>query len=144
MSTGDKVVIRFNHGKLLKGYLKKFSQDSRTILFEEAGVDSIQEISVQELKAILFVRTFEGDKKYREKKKYEHRQRKGRKMFVKFKDGESMIGYLEGDMPWEKGFFISKPDEKKAGFFLMPADEGSNNIKVFVIGASVKDITAIP
>ena len=55
-----------------------------------------------------------------------------------------MIGYLEGDMPWEKGFFISKPDEKKTGFFLMPADEGSNNIKVFVIGASVKDITAIP
>ncbi len=65
-------------------------------------------------------------------------------MFVRFKDGESMIGYLEGDMPWEKGFFISKPDEKKAVFFLMPADEGSNNIKVFVIGASVKDITAIP
>ncbi len=68
MSTGDKVVIRFNHGKLLKGYLKKFSQDSRTIMFEESGVNSVQEISVQELKAILFVRTFEGDKKYREKK----------------------------------------------------------------------------
>lgn len=144
MSDDDKVVLRFDNGTLLKGYLKEFSQESHHVLFEEIGGDSYRNIPVQELKAIFFVRTFEGDSEYREKKRYGIRKREGRKIFIRFKDGESMAGYLQGDMPWDKGFFLSKPDEKKIGFFLVPADEDSNNSKVFVIKSSVRDITLLP
>lgn len=144
MSDDDKVVLRFDNGTLLKGYIKEFSQGSHHVLFEEIGGDSYRNIPVQELKAIFFVRTFEGDSEYREKKRYGIRKREGRKIFIRFKDGESMAGYLQGDMPWDKGFFLSRPDEKKIGFFLVPADEDSNNSKVFVIKSSVRDITLLP
>lgn len=144
MSPDDKVVIRFNNGTPLKGNLKEFSPESQHILFKETGDNSYKNIPWQELKAIFFVRAFEGDSEYREKKRYGIRKSEGRKMFIKFNDGESMIGYLQGDVPWDKGFFLSRPDEKKKGFFLVPADGESNNIRVFVVSSSVMDITAMP
>ena len=144
MAVNDKVVLRFNSGELIKGYLREFSLDSQAVLFEELGRNSVRNIPVHELKAIFFVKTFEGDSKHREKKRYGLRQKVGKKIFIRFKDGESMIGYLQGDVHWDKGFFISKPDEKKTGFSLVPVDEDSNNLRVFVVGASIKDITVIP
>ena len=81
---------------------------------------------------------------HKERKIYGIRRSEGKKIFVKFKDDESMVGYLHGDVPWDKGFFLSKPDKEKEGFFLIPVDEDSNNIKVFIIYSAVKDITSIP
>jgi hypothetical protein len=49
-----------------------------------------------------------------------------------------MIGYIEGKLPWEKGFFL---EQKKGGFFLVPVDNRSNNTKVFVVAGSVQDVT---
>jgi len=144
MPSEDKVVLRFTDGKLLKGYLKEFSQNAPEVLFKKLGRKRNQTIPVLKLKAIFFVKTFEGDSKYREKKIYGFRKSEGKKIFVKFKDDESMVGYLHGEAPWNKGFFLSKPVKGKEGFFLIPVDEDSNNIKVFVIYSSVKDITAIP
>jgi len=144
MSDEDKVVLRFTDGKLLKGYLKEFSQDSHKVLFKKLDGKKDQSIPIPKLKAIFFVKTFDGDSKYVEKKIYGIRRSEGKKIFVKFNDNESMIGYLQGGVPWNKGFFLSNPDKEKKGFFLVPVDEDSNNIKVFVVGSSVKDITAIP
>ena len=144
MPVDDKVVLRFTDGKLLKGYLKEFSQESPVISFKKLDGKKTQAIPALKLKAIFFVRTFEGNSKHKEKKIYGLRQSEGKKIFVKFKDDESMVGYLQGKVPWDKGFFLSKPDKGKEGFFLVPVDEDSNNIKVFVVYSSVKDITAIP
>ncbi len=144
MQTDDKVVLRFLNGGLMKGHLKEFSQDAQEIVFEALVKDGVKKIPANDLKAIFFVKTFEGDREYREKKKYGIRKKEGRKIFVKFKDGESMVGYLQGEMPWDKGFFLSKPDNKRTGFFLVPVDEDSNNLKIFVVRSSVKDITALP
>jgi len=144
MAWDDTVVLRFNDGKVLKGYLKGFSQESQEVMFEELGKTNASAIPVREMKAIFFVKTFEGDNTRREIKRYGLGQNKGKKIFVKFKDEESVIGYLHEDVPWDKGFFLSRPDNKKTGFFLIPVDEDSNNIKIFVIRSSVKDITAVP
>lgn len=108
------------------------------------NIYSVHTIPIEKLKAIFFVKTFKGDSKYREKKRYGLRQSEGRKIFVRFKDGESLVGYLQGDMPWDKGFFLSKPDKKKVGFFLVPVDVESNNIRVFIMSSSVRDITVLP
>jgi small nuclear ribonucleoprotein (snRNP)-like protein len=118
MSEDEKVVIRFLNGRLLKGQLREFSIESQKIVLDDFDKGVRQTISVDELKAIFFVRSFEGHSEYREIKKYITSQREGRKIFIKFKDGESMVGYLQGDIPWNKGFFLSKPDEKKQDFFL--------------------------
>lgn len=144
MPVDDKVVLRFTDGKLLKGYLKKFSPESPEILFKKMYEKKTQTIPALILKAIFFVKTFEGNSNHKEKKIYRLRQSKGKKIFVKFNDDESMVGYLQGNVPWNKGFFLSKPDKGKEGFFIVPVDEDSNNIKVFVVYSSVNDITAIP
>lgn len=140
----ENVVVRLISGKPLKGYVRDFSVNSNVVVLEE--VESRQELKIPiiEVKAIFFVRTFEGDKSYREKKTYGLRNNVGRKVYIKFNDGESMTGFIEGKVPWEKGFFISKPDHNVKGFFLTPTDSESNNLKVFVVGSSIKDMTIMP
>jgi len=52
-----------------------------------------------------------------------------------------MTGCLDGDTPWEKGFFLES--QKGNGFFLIPADDESNNIRIFVIASAVNDVAMI-
>jgi hypothetical protein len=139
-----RVVVRFSNGKILKGYVRNFVANEIFVLVEEVGTQTEESIPINELKAIFFVKTFEGVSGYRDKKAYGIRQGTGRKVYVRFNDGESMIGFLEGEIPWKKGFFLSKPNSKVKGFFLIPVDSGSNNIKVFIVGSSIKDITLMP
>ncbi len=140
----DKVVARFNDGRVIKGYLKDFSINKESIIIEEVEKKEKNTIPIEEIKALFFVKTFEGDSTYRERKAYGIRKSTGRKVFVRFNDGESLVGFIEGELPWKKGFFLSKSDTENKGFFLIPVDEEGNNIKIFVVGSSIKDITSIP
>lgn len=136
----QKVIVRFLDGRLLKGYVADFSPSSDSVSVEGESSER-QKIGFDELKAIFFVRTFEGDKSHTEKKSFIKPIPLGKRVFVKFKDGESMMGYIEGGIPWEKGFFLEP--NKGSGFFLIPVDDESNNIKVFVVAASVWDVTVM-
>ena len=144
MENIHRVVARFNNGRIIKGYIRNFIAEESFVTLEEAGICKEQSIPIGELKAIFFVKTFEGVSGHRDKKAYGIRNNIGRKVYIRFNDGESMIGFLEGDVPWKKGFFLSKPDRKVKGFFLIPVDSESNNIKVFVVGSSIRDITLMP
>ncbi len=99
----DKVVARFNDGRVIKGYLKDFSLDKDFIIIEgiEKKIEKKKEhkIPVEELKALFFVKSFEGDSSYREKKAYGLRKSAGRKVFIRFNDGESLVGFVEGELP---------------------------------------------
>jgi len=140
----QRVVIRFTEGKILKGHVRNFSANEIFVLLEEVGTRTEQSIPIDELKAIFFVKTFEGVSGYRDRKVYGIRKNIGRKVYIRFNDGESMVGFLDGEIPWKKGFFLSKPDGKHRGFFLIPVDADSNNIRVFVVGTAIKDITLMP
>ena len=140
----QRVVVRFTDGKILKGHVRNFSANEIFVLLEEVGTRTEQSIPIEELKAIFFVKTFEGVSGYRDKKVYGIRKNIGRKVYIRFNDGESMVGFLDGEIPWKKGFFLSKPDSKHRGFFLIPVDADSNNIRVFVVGTAIKDITLMP
>jgi len=93
---------------------------------------------------VFFVKSFEGDQGYKERKSYGVAKIKGQRVFVKFRDGEGLVGFLEGDVPWQRGFFLSKQDSDLKGFFLLPVDEDTNNIKVFVVSSSVDAVTVVP
>lgn len=140
----EKVVVRFKNGKILKGHISDFTSYTDIIVLQEAETNKEHGIPTGELKAIFFVKSFEGDSSYRDKKMYGIRSNIGRKVYIRFHDGESMFGFLEGDIPWEKGFYLSKPDNKMKGFFLIPVDVDSNNKKVFVVSSAIKDITLMP
>ncbi len=140
----EKVVLRFNRGDILRGQLLGFSPESDRLLFKETPEKDKISIDTHELKAILFVKSFKGNINYREHKAYTATSTHNKKVFVKFKDGESLTGYLEGPIPWEKGFFLSGKEVKLKGFFVLPADKGSNNSKIFIINSSVREVTVVP
>jgi hypothetical protein len=140
-----RAVLRFLDGTILKGYLEGFSEDAPEITVRAVGAQTPQTVKTDRLKAIFFVKTFEGNSRYYEKKSYGLRKPKGNRTFIKFIDGEDMIGFIEGGVPWEKGFFLSRKKAKNLrGFYLLPADEGSNNNRVFVFTAAVRDVTVVP
>lgn len=143
MGGSEKVVVRLNDGGVLKGYLSDFAPDLPELSLEEADTARTLPVKLEDVKAIFFVKSFEGNFEYRDKKTYGVVRTKGKRAFVKFRDGESLVGFLEGGVPWEKGFFLSKKSDLK-GFYLLPADEDINNIKVFVVASSVSDVTVVP
>lgn len=140
----ERSVVRFNDGSILKGYLRVFSPDIDEVVLREVETGEVHTLKVDDMKAVFFVKSFEGDFDYREKKSYGIRKPTGNRVFVKFKDGERLVGFLDGKVPWEKGFFLSRKENDGKGFFLLPVDEDTNNIKVFVISSSVDDVTVVP
>ena len=51
------------------------------------------------------------------------------------------MGNMEGEIPWEKGFFLESMKEK--AFTIVPVDEDSNNTRIMVITTSVQDVAMI-
>lgn len=140
METSQKAILRFLDGRMLKGFIRNFTlADDHVFIVDESS--DTQKVKLKELKAIFFVRKFEGDREHREKKSFAGTRRTGKRLFVKFRDGEQMTGFLEGDTPWEKGFFLDL--KKTSGFFLRPVDEDSNNLKVFIVTSALLDVTSM-
>jgi small nuclear ribonucleoprotein (snRNP)-like protein len=144
MSKREKVVLRLSDGEILKGYLIDFSPDLSALDIEEASNGRSRTVRIEELKAVFFVRSFEGNQAHKEKKTYGPTGTRGNRVYIRFKDGESLVGFLEGDVPWEKGFFLSKQGAGQKGFFILPVDEETNNLKVYVMASSVDYVTVVP
>ncbi len=63
-----------------------------------------------------------------EKKVFPSKPLPGKKVQVKFTDGEILLGYTQGY------------DPKRTGFFLLPVDPESNNERIFVVLSSLEHI----
>lgn len=122
----NKVVARFKDGTLIKGNTSDFFPNKAR--FHISCTDGkIEKISIEDLKAVFFVKDFEGNKDYQNK--YEDSiHGAGRKILVEFSDSESIIGYALGYSPDRQGFFIT------------PADLNSNNERIFVIKSATKNV----
>jgi hypothetical protein len=140
---GDRIVARFRNGKLVKGFMKSFSEESDMVVLNDQHTLQDILIEIAELKAIFFVKDFVGSSHYKERKVFGIRKNFGKKVFIKFRDDESLVGFIEGEVPWDKGFSLAKLGKKVKGFFLTPADGDGNNNKVFVVGEAIQDITII-
>jgi hypothetical protein len=144
MADSEKIVLRFLDGTILKGYLEEFSEEATSLTVRAVGMERGSVVDVDDLKAIFFVKTFEGNSRYHEKKSYGIRKPKGNRTYVKFNDGEDMVGFISGEVPWDKGFFLSGHKGKVKGFYLLPTDKASNNNKVFIYTKAVRDVTVVP
>ena len=124
-----KIVVRYADGRILKGYTQNFFPNKPVfhVLPQDADKPKeLVEVSVNELKAVFFVRDFIGNKHYNEKKKYpEGVKPQGRVIEVACKDGEVHVGSTTGY------------DPKRSGFFLFPADPQSNNTKIYIVSSAV-------
>ena len=125
----NKVVARFKDGSLLKGTAQDFSQDKSMFRFEPVSGEE-QIIDVEQLKALFWVKDFNGNPDHKDLY-IDDLDRGGKKIEVKFIDGELMKGHT-------LDYSTDKP-----GFILMPADPDSNNIGVFVVNSASEKISLL-
>jgi hypothetical protein len=129
---GNEVVVRFRDGSVTKGYTYDFNSNRDFFHVAELnGNKRTTEVSVLLLKAIFFVKTFEGNKAHRTFEDFTRESLKntpGLKVKVTFSDGEVMYGSTHGYAPNRKGFFI------------FPANKDSNNERVFIVRESTSEV----
>ena len=125
-----KVVVRYKNGTVAKGTTSDFAPNRTTFTLsnEPAVAGEPATISYDELKAIFFVRSFEGNREYRDQKLRKPEGTIGRRYLLTFTDGETMRGTALG------------VNLSRYGFLLFPADPGSNNKRIFVMHAAVKEL----
>ncbi len=131
------VVARYRDGKIVRGVTHDFGPQKKG--FHVSTVEKhgrtvngkIFEISLSELKAVFFVKSLEGKqgppslKGLMEEKLGAPGLMKAR---VTFFDGEVLVGTTQGYTP------------EREGFFVVPLEKDSNNLRIFVISDSVKKV----
>lgn len=126
---GKKIVVKFIDGKILKGYTTDFHPEREIFhlhLVEECRQKEEKEqveINIKNLKAVFFVKDFQGNKDYQKVRTfngYESGPPSQRKIIAIFKDGENFYGTTHSYTPDRKGFFV------------FPIDQLDNNDRVFV------------
>lgn len=131
----NKIVVRFNDGRLMKGMTGDFMPNKD--LFHLVPMDAPTgakpvDVPVRELKAVFFVKDYAGNADYHEKKDFEHsRPVPGRKIRVVFKDREVILGTTQGYQP------------DRPGFFVIPADPRSNNDRCFVVSTATQEVSFV-
>jgi hypothetical protein len=122
----NKVVARFRNGSILKGNTSDFLPNKNQFHLETENGD-ILTVDVDQLKAIFFVKDFTGNKDHVESYA-DQISGCGRKIRVKFSDGELIVGYTTGYSPDRQGFYIT------------PAEAKSNNERIFVVKSASEKI----
>ncbi len=128
----SKIVVRYRNGKIVKGFTQNFFPNKpvfHVLPPESAGNKEPLEVPVNQLKAVFFVRDFTGNKDHKERKQPAQGEKpSGRMIEVTCEDGEVFVGSTTGY------------DPQRAGFFLFPVDPVANNVKAYIVSASVRKV----
>jgi hypothetical protein len=129
----NKVVVRFADGRIVKGTTADFVPTKDLfhvkVTTDAAGAKPM-EVHLKDLKALFFVRDFTGDSKHVHSNDFDPSlPPAGRKIRVEFKDGEILVGTTAGYQPG------------RPGFFLVPADQGSNSERCYIMTAATKQVS---
>lgn len=125
--TKNKIVVRFKDSTLLKGTVCGFSPFHKFFQLKLLGGDIVT-VNIDRIKAMFFVKSFQGDKKYT----YTYKDELfwvGDKIMVNFDDGEKLIGYTQ------------QLDCSPRGFFITPADLKGNNKYVFASKTAIQSMS---
>jgi hypothetical protein len=131
----NKVVVRFADGRMLKGTAADFFPGKDLFHMSPVGdPEGTAPVAVHmaELKAVFFVKDFAGDPEYRQRlEPGAQRPAPGRRIKVVFNDGEVVEGTTTGYQPTRPGFFVE------------PADPGSNNERCYVVAAATREVSLL-
>lgn len=130
----NKIVVRYQDGRLLKGFTDDFfpNKDIFHITPLPPAAPKPVDVRVADLKAVFFVKDHRGHPGYKDLKDFNTPAASvGRKLKVVFKDGEVIIGTTQGYQP------------NRPGFFLVPADPQSNNDRCFVVATATKNVSFV-
>ncbi|MFN8589456.1 MAG: hypothetical protein U0704_16815 [Candidatus Eisenbacteria bacterium] len=123
MGEVNKVVARFLDGSTLKGTTEDFSPNRPSFHLHGVNESSSREVKCAQLKAVFFVKDLAGDPTRKDAAGFPPTSPvgQGRRISVQFKDGEILCGHT---MAYSA---------ERTGFFLAPADDKGNNIRVYVL-----------
>jgi hypothetical protein len=135
MADGNRVVAHLIDGKLVKGTTQDFFPNRPMFHVQAVEGGPPVEIRTRQLKAVFFVKEFGGSQTRRDLQGFiagPGETAQGKKLAVRFKDGELLCGYS----------LAYSPDRE--GFFMFPSDAGTNNLRVYVLCAAAAEIKAGP
>jgi hypothetical protein len=135
MSETNKVVVRFLDGQLLKGTTEDFFPNRPSFHLRPLGSGEMRDVYCKELKAVFFVKDFAGDPKRHDAHGFERATvdiSRGKKIGVRFKDGELVFGYTLTYLP------------DRSGFFITPADPANNNLRIYVLSHAAREVKLGP
>ena len=131
------VVARYRDGRVVKGVTHDFGTQKKAfhvVPVEEdkgEGGGKVAEIFLSDLKAVFFVKSLRGTRNHPPTKEFleERKNPVGSvKVKITFVDGEILIGATHGY------------SAERMGFFVVPLENETNNLRVFVISNSIKQI----
>ena len=129
----NKIVVHMKGGKIHKGVTQDFlpARDAFHLLPAEGGGVPIR-IRLEDMKALFYVKDYIGNRDFVARRQFDAAKRAGRKAILTFTDGETLWGTL------------GEEDDASSNFFFFPVDEEDNNIRIFVIRSSVKEMRLVP
>jgi len=98
---------------------------------QEGGQGEQVEVNLDDIKAVFFVKDFQGNKEYQKVRTfngYSSGSPSQRKIVVIFKDGENFYGTTHSYSP------------ERNGFFVYPIDQQDNNDRVFVPRSALEKV----
>lgn len=126
----EKVVAHYLDGRTLRGSTQDFRPEGESFhLLPSEGGGIPTAVRLSDLKALFYVRDFGLQRRQIERSLRFGDPRDGQKTIVEFRDGEKIWGYTEQYTPGGRGFFFT------------PANPNENNVRIFVVNASVRQIT---
>jgi hypothetical protein len=129
----QKIVVHMKQGTIHKGITQDFDPtlDSFHVLPAEGGGVPIR-VRVAEMKALFWVKDYIGNRHFIARRDFAGVDGAGRKAIVTFADGEEIWGTVD------------REPERGAGFFLYPADQRDNNVRIFVNRTALKELRHVP
>ncbi len=125
----NTIVIHTKQGGIVKGSTRDFRPNQEKF-HVTLGNGEVAAFSLQNLKAVFFVKDLTGDPG-REDVYEDTVPGGGRKVQVTFQDGEAIIG------------FTTAYSAERQGWFLVPANDGGNNLRIFIVNSAVADVKFI-
>lgn len=135
MAELNRVVAHFLDGKLVKGTTQDFFPNRTSFHMQPADGSPTVEVRCKMLKALFFVKDYVGNAQRRDLRGFiaaPGETAQGKKLAVRFKDGELLCGYSLSYLP------------DREGFFMFPSDSGSNNLRIYVLAAATVEVKAGP
>jgi hypothetical protein len=130
MKMNNLVVVHYFDGNIIKGTTGNFFPNKNVFHLQEQDAGEMKQVNTQDLKAVFFVKSFEGAPGYKEKIDID-RPGFGRKIRIHYRDGEVQYGYTQGY------------DPNRSGFLVFPCDPDSNNERIFVVTAATEKVQFI-
>jgi len=127
------VVARYQDGRIVKGTTYDFGPQKKGFHVVPLGEEEkkVSEILFSDLKAVFFVKSLEGRQDHPLAKDLSEEKAEPAgpmKVKITFFDGETLTGTTQG-------YTLDRQ-----GFFIVPLEEDSNNLRIFVISKAVKQV----